>query len=264
MFFTISCYIDFIRVLHLNEVAFEIYYVGTMQSFNHNLWAKVCIYPPLTSSHPHYHQNHIIKSHQRHQSHHPHHSHPTRSLTLHSSTQAPTSSRALLGSVFLFNKNPWISAGLNLDSGTLDAKEVAIEESSVAEMVLIFDSDVGVEVWFSSFCVFVWVFVCKVVGVRGGVRVPLIPLLMSGWDLLRLVVLDLVVGDVFREAFNGRGKSSAYIRSNSSLVCTVVAAVNATWWSTRPGRISAESRFSGRLVVITRTRPSWDATPGFG
>ena len=58
-----------------------------------------------------------------------------------------------------------------------------------------------------------------------------------------------------------RGRSLVYMRSNSSLTCSCVALANATWWSTRPGRISASSSFSGWLVVITRTRPSWDATP---
>ena len=60
-----------------------------------------------------------------------------------------------------------------------------------------------------------------------------------------------------------RGRSLVYMRSKSSLICVCVALPNETWWSTRPGRMSASSSFSGRLVVITRTRPSWDATPVF-
>jgi hypothetical protein len=95
------------------------------------------------------------------------------------------------------------------------------------------------------------------VGVSGGVRVSLtltVALLMilpaSGEDEEGCVMMSFV-----------RGRSLVYILSKSSLAWSCVALPNATWWSTRPGRMSASSSFSGWLVVITRTRPSWDATP---
>lgn len=55
--------------------------------------------------------------------------------------------------------------------------------------------------------------------------------------------------------------SDVYMRSKSSLICGWVALLKATWRSTRPGLMRASSSFSGLLVVMTRTLPSWDATP---
>lgn len=168
-------------------------------------------------------------------------------------THASTSNTALLGSVLRFNKNPWISAGENVDGGILAAKAVARFESSVGLIARVMVVGVGLglvsegegEEGF--------------VGVEGGVRFPF-ALLDDG----TLGTGDLLVVVVMRDLGEDRGRSSAYMRSNSSFVCRVVADENATWWSTRPGRMSAVSRFSGWLVVIIKTRPSWDATPGGG
>src|SRR3569623_1834832 len=62
----------------------------------------------------------------------------------------------------------------------------------------------------------------------------------------------------------GGGKSPSsveYIARNNSITVGVSAQPNPTVKSTRPGRRSASSSFSGWLVVMIRIRPSLDATP---
>lgn len=87
-------------------------------------------------------------------------------------------------------------------------------------------------------------------------------------DAVSLEAGGIVVGlDVAGErkvgfwASTDLGVGGEYMRTKSSPICDRVASVNLIWRSTRPGRMSASSSFSGKLVVMTSTRPSWDATP---
>lgn len=167
------------------------------------------------------------------------------------STQAPTSSKALFGSFFLFNRKPCISAGLNILSGTLFANFFAMSSScfTVSSSVASFSFSpnfampllsVDSELFVSPSAL------TEVMGVSGGVgRSVVFESLDSGEEMMSLV----------------RGRSAVYMRSKICLIWPWVALLNATWWSTRPGRMRASSSFSGWLVVITSTRPSWDATP---
>lgn len=85
--------------------------------------------------------------------------------------------------------------------------------------------------------------------------------LVSGCGRFSLAGIEIAVADVVVSLVGWADVSGEYMRVNSSLIWDRVAFVKSIRMSMRPGRIRASSSFPGKLLVITKTRPSWEATP---
>jgi hypothetical protein len=144
------------------------------------------------------------------------------------SRHCATPSTAPCGSALRISRYPWISAGENMVSGSWSAKDLAIWASWAGGRV----AKCGA--WKAGFLLGSESRVEEGVVVGGGFCFE------DGDDVGELLL---------------RSVSWLYMRRKISWICAFVASVNLIWTSTLPGRMSAESSFSGQFVVMIRTRP---------